>query len=81
MANEVYNHQTYFSRYLGIERIKNKGLKNRENPKTFNYYFFGEKMEKNMTFTKKIFVFLIFLGIPEVQLPQKQRFWPSGRVF
>ena len=38
-------------------------------------------MTKNMTFTEEICIFLMFLGIPDVQIPRKQRFWPSGRVF
>jgi len=38
-------------------------------------------MAKNMTFSKEIRIFLIFLSIPEVQIPQKQRFWSSGSVF
>jgi len=38
-------------------------------------------MAKNMTFPREISIFLMFLGIPDVQIPQKQRFWPSSRVF
>ena len=38
-------------------------------------------MAKNMIFSKEIWIFLIFLGIPEAQIPQKQRFWPSGRGY
>ena len=40
-----------------------------------------EKMAKNTTFPMKIWLFLMCLVIPEVQIPQKQRFWPSGRGF
>ena len=38
-------------------------------------------MTKNMTFTEEIRIFLMFLGIPEVQIPPETIFWPSGRVF
>ena len=43
--------------------------------------FFHEKIAKNMTFSEKICIFLMFSGIPDVQIPQKQCFSPSERVF
>ena len=38
-------------------------------------------MAKNMTFAEEICIFLMFLCIPDVRIPPKQRFWPSGMVF
>ena len=34
-----------------------------------------------MTFSEEIRICLMFLGIPDVHIPQKQRFSPSERVF
>ena len=61
-------------------RLENLKIK----PKKYLYIFWiflSWKNGKNMTFSKEIWIFLMFLGIPEVQIPQKQRFWPSGMVF
>ena len=56
----------------------------KKKPKKYFFIFSGlchEKMAKNTTFPMKIWLFLMCLVIPEVQIPQKQRFWPSGRGF
>ena len=69
-----------------ISDIKKKYLPKKLENKTetiflfFFGFFFHEKMAKNMTFSTEISIFLMFLGILEVQIPQKQRFWPSSRV-
>ena len=34
-----------------------------------------------MTFTEEKRIFLMFLGISDVQIPPKTTFWPSGRGF
>ena len=63
-----------------IIRLENLKIKPK-NYFNFFYIFFREKMAKNMTFSKEILIFLMFIGISEVQITQKQRFWPSGSVF
>ena len=58
--------------------------KNREITENFGLFFlkfvFREKIAKNMTFSKKIWIFSMFLDIPEVQIPPKTTFltlWQS----
>ena len=73
IKNDFRRRKNYSPKNLRI-KLKKKFI-------LFLSFYFHEKMAENMTFSKWILIFLMFLGIPEAQLLQKQRFWPSGRVF